>query len=68
MQTVIKQSDPAKTTPITTDLDGWKVVSGTPTMKTWVLYTSADASMISGYWEATPAPITPPTRIMNLSI
>ncbi len=54
MQTVIKQSDPDKTTPITTDLDGWKVVSGTPTMKTWVLYTSADASMISGYWEATP--------------
>jgi len=23
-------------------------------MKTWILHTSADGSMISGYWEATP--------------
>ena len=23
-------------------------------MKTWILYTSHDESMISGYWEATP--------------
>ena len=41
-------------TPITTDLDGWKVVEGSPTMKTWILHTNKDESMISGYWEATP--------------
>jgi uncharacterized protein len=40
--------------PITDILDGWKVVEGTPTMKTWVLHTSADGTMISGIWEATP--------------
>ena len=28
--------------PITSDLDGWKVVSGSPTMKTWVQHTSSD--------------------------
>lgn len=40
--------------PITTDLDGWKVVSGSPTMKTWILHKATDGTMISGYWEATP--------------
>ena len=40
--------------PITGDLDGWKKVEGNPTMKTWVQHTSADGSMISGTWEATP--------------
>lgn len=40
--------------PITTDLDGWSVVSGNPTMKTWIEYTSPDESMITGIWEATP--------------
>ncbi len=40
--------------PITEDLDGWKVVEGKPTMKTWVQHTSSDGSMISGTWEATP--------------
>ena len=40
--------------PITADLDGWKKVKGEPTMKTWILHTNKDASMISGYWEATP--------------
>ena len=40
--------------PITDILDGWTVVDGTPSMKTWVQHTSADGSMISGMWEATP--------------
>jgi len=40
--------------PITADLDGWKKVEGNPTMKTWVQHTSADGSVISGTWEATP--------------
>jgi uncharacterized protein len=40
--------------PITEDLDGWTVVAGQPTMKTYVQHTSADGSMVSGYWEATP--------------
>jgi uncharacterized protein len=40
--------------PITDTLDGWTVVDGAPTMKTWVLHTCADGSMISGLWEATP--------------
>ena len=42
------------TDPITDILEGWTVVSGQPTMKTYVLHTSADGSMISGIWEATP--------------
>ena len=40
--------------PITADLDGWTKVEGEPSMKTWVQHTSADGSMISGTWEATP--------------
>jgi uncharacterized cupin superfamily protein len=40
--------------PIESDLDGWKKIDGTPTMKTWVEYTSGDGSMISGWWAATP--------------
>lgn len=40
--------------PITDILEGWTIVAGNPTMKTWVLHTSADGSMISGVWEATP--------------
>jgi uncharacterized protein len=45
---------PTDAQPITTDLEGWKVVSGKPTMKTWILNTSSDGRMISGVWEATP--------------
>ena len=40
--------------PITDILDGWTVVDGQPTMKTYVLHTSADGAMVSGIWEATP--------------
>jgi uncharacterized protein len=53
VQTVVKLGPPGPE-PITGDLDGWKVVAGSPTMKTWVQHTSADGSMISGTWEATP--------------
>lgn len=40
--------------PITDDLPGWVKRDGRPTMKTYVLNTTADGSMISGIWEATP--------------
>lgn len=40
--------------PILSDLEGWKVVAGSPSMKTWIEYTSPDESMITGCWEATP--------------
>jgi hypothetical protein len=39
---------------ITDILPGWTVVSGTPSMKTWVQHTSADGTMVSGIWEASP--------------
>ncbi len=39
---------------INEDLEGWEVVEGRPTMKTWILHTSNDGSMISGIWTATP--------------
>lgn len=39
--------------PMTTDLEGWTKIDGTPTMKTWVQHTSADGAIISGTWEAT---------------
>lgn len=51
--TIIKLPEPNGNA-INTDLEGWKVVAGSPTMKTWILHTSADGSMISGHWEATP--------------
>jgi len=54
MNTIEKLGDIAAIEPVTTDLDGWIVVEGTPSMKTWVQHTSNDGSMISGYWEATP--------------
>ena len=54
MQTVIKLGNKNKVQPVTADLDGWKVVAGKPSMKTWILHTSADGSMISGCWEAKP--------------
>lgn len=46
--------DGAGAQPIVDDLPGWTKVSGNPTMKTYVQHTSADGSMISGFWEATP--------------
>jgi uncharacterized cupin superfamily protein len=52
-ETIVKLGTPGGE-PITTDLEGWRVVEGKPTMKTWVQHKSADGSMISGTWEATP--------------
>ena len=44
------------TNPIVSDLAGWVAVDGKPkaTMKTWIQHTSADGSIISGVWQATP--------------
>jgi uncharacterized cupin superfamily protein len=53
-ETVVKLGRPGPD-PITEDLEGWRVVDGKSTMKTWIQNTSADGSMISGTWEATPA-------------
>ena len=54
MDYAVKLADPASSEPDTSDLEGWTVVEGSPSMKTWVLHTSADGSMITGHWEATP--------------
>ena len=54
MQTVTRLGDTSGVEPITSDLEGWVVKAGTPSMKTWVLHTSSDGSMISGVWECTP--------------
>ncbi|MDE0765158.1 MAG: cupin domain-containing protein [Amylibacter sp.] len=54
MTHIFKHPDISTIEPITKDLDGWVVTGGNPNMKTWILYTSNDKSMISGYWEATP--------------
>ena len=40
--------------PVTSDLEGWTVVSGSPTMKTFVQHTTADGKVLSGTWQATP--------------
>lgn len=54
MQTVFKLGPTAGLEPSTADLDGWKVIEGNPSMKTWVLHTSHDGKMASGIWECTP--------------
>jgi len=41
-------------TPSDAILDGWRVVAGSPAMRTWELHTAIDGTMLSGYWEATP--------------
>lgn len=48
-----KLSSP-NSTPITTDLDGWKPVEGSPTMKTWIENATEDGKFLTGFWEATP--------------
>ncbi len=54
MQTVTKLAKPVPADGDPATLDGWVIVSGAPTMKTWALHTASDGSMVSGYWEATP--------------
>ncbi|MDR7225326.1 cupin domain-containing protein [Aminobacter aminovorans] len=36
------------------DLPGWVVVDGKPTMKTTVQHTTKDGKVLSGTWQATP--------------
>ena len=54
MKHLFKLDNQQSAEPITEDLDGWKVIEGKPTMKTWIMRTSNDGSMISGIWTATP--------------
>ena len=54
MARIIKHGEISTVTPITDDLEGWVVTEGTPSMKTWIMHSSEDGTMISGYWEATP--------------
>ncbi|MGB8814179.1 MAG: cupin domain-containing protein [Paracoccaceae bacterium] len=54
MQSITKLGSTEGLTPDTNDLGGWVVVAGKPSMKTWVLHTNADGTMVSGVWEATP--------------
>ena len=54
MQSITKLDNNPTTAPDTADLDGWVVVEGTPSMKTWALHTNNDGTMLSGIWEATP--------------
>ncbi|MDO6461603.1 cupin domain-containing protein [Granulosicoccaceae sp. 1_MG-2023] len=50
----IKKLPIRSVSPITDDLAGWEKREGEPTMSTWIEYTSADESMIAGWWSATP--------------
>ena len=54
MNSLVKLPDINTVAPITDNLDGWTIQDGKPEMRTWILNTSNDGSMISGYWEATP--------------
>ena len=54
MSTISKLKNIQDDDPITDNLEGWKVTEGSPIMKTWILHTNNDETMISGYWEATP--------------
>ena len=54
MPTITRLPALSTITPSDATLDGWIVTAGHPTMKTWVLHTSTDGTMMSGYWEATP--------------
>jgi uncharacterized protein len=54
MQTITRLPATATVTPSTDTLDGWIVTEGAPQMKTWVLHTTADGTMMSGIWECTP--------------
>ena len=53
MQSITKLPATTGIAPSTADLDGWLVTEGTPSMKTWVLHTASDGSMVSGIWECT---------------
>lgn len=46
--------DTKNVAPITTDLDGWQPVEGSPSMKTWIEYAAENGKLLSGFWEAQP--------------
>jgi hypothetical protein len=48
MNTITKLSVGLNTEPDINDLDGWVVVDGSPTMRTWALHTNSDGTMLSG--------------------
>ena len=50
---IVKFSEVQKPEPDTTDLDGWVVVAGNPTMQTQILHTNQEKNMVSGIWQAT---------------
>jgi uncharacterized protein len=54
MTTIIRLPATHGLDPSTDDLDGWTVIEGNPSMKTWVLHTSAAGDMACGIWECTP--------------
>ena len=54
MQSIAKLDQAPSSAPDTSDIDGWVVVEGNPTMKTKALHTSKDGAMLSEIWEATP--------------
>ena len=54
MPSITKLDEAMIDKPETGDLDGWVVVEGAPTMKTWALHKNNDGTMLSGIWEATP--------------
>ena len=68
MKHLFKLDNQQSTEVISEILEGWTVVEGSPTMKTWILHTSNDGSMISGIWKATPGTYTLLMRSMNLFI
>ena len=54
MNSLVKLPGMNTVAPITDNLDGWTIQDGKPEMRTWILNTRNDGSMISGYWEAKP--------------
>ena len=54
MSSIVKLDNKNHITPLTELLDGWRVIAGTPSMKTWVQHTSQDGKFVSGTWESTP--------------
>lgn len=54
MQTITKLPPQSSVTPSDATLDGWKVIEGAPSMKTWALHTARDGTMVAGIWECTP--------------
>jgi hypothetical protein len=50
---IVKFSEIQKPNSDNTDLNGWVVVRGTPTMETKILHTNREKNMVSGIWKAT---------------